>query len=65
MLISKPFLKEGVLVTIFKIPPGATLPYNSAELPFNISTFSKEATSGMEPLVKRKPFLNILFAVMS
>ena len=53
------------MVTIFKIPPGATFPYNRAVLPFKISTFSNEATSGIDPELKRKPFLNILLADIS
>ena len=65
MLISPPVLKLGVLVTMFIIPPGATFPYNKAALPFKISTFSKEETSGIEPPLKRNPFLNMLFAVIS
>ena len=65
MVNSPPVLKFGDLVTIFIIPPGATFPYKSAALPFKISTFSSEETSGIEPLLKRKPFLNMLFADMS
>ena len=61
MLISPPLSNVGFLVTIFKIPPGATFPNKRAALPLSNSTRSNEETSGIEPLVKRKPFLNILF----
>ncbi|MNE09384.1 hypothetical protein D3C80_1020570 [compost metagenome] len=62
---SPPFWKEGDFVTMFNIPPGATFPYNNAALPFNTSTFSNEETSGIDPLLKRNPFLNMLLADMS
>ncbi len=65
MEISPPLSNLGVLVTKFKIPPGATFPYNKAEPPFKNSTLSKEETSGIDPELYLNPFLNILLAPMS
>jgi hypothetical protein len=49
---------------MFRIPPGATFPYKEQHFLQNLY-FSKEETSGMEPLLEAKTILNILLADIS
>jgi hypothetical protein len=54
-----PKIKFGCLVTILIIPPGATLPYKMAALPFSTSTFQENLFQALRPVNTRAVFKHI------